>query len=150
MTDTLELERRLRDEVAIFYGYATANEMLNSSDAPASWWENDTRWKAADALAAQREQIEALKLDRDEWKELYQREVLAHGETSDEQESAERKLAECERDAERYRWLNKHHDMALWVDNHDFRRTHIRLKCGPELDSWLDAAIDKARQDAKE
>ncbi len=193
-TDTLELEGRLRDEVAIFYGYATANEMLNSSDAPASWRENDTRWKAATALAAQREQIEALKREADDDNDLIDRLSKLLAETSialkgpesplhrhsyhdvpkvaaeialacrigdellrQEREkvaAAERKLAECERDAEmlreNLRWARKfipEHDGFV----HNDYLPKERAECAVcQCRTAIDAAIDKARQDAKE
>lgn len=49
-------------------------------------------------------------------------------------------------DAARYRWLNKHHNFVMHVEDNDFKRQHMNLRCGEPLDTWIDARIEEERQ----
>ena len=51
------------------------------------------------------------------------------------------------RDAARYRWLNKQHNLLIYVEDEKQTRTNLRLRCGPPLDTWIDNRIDAERTD---
>jgi hypothetical protein len=53
-------------------------------------------------------------------------------------------LAEAQKDAARYRWLNAQDNFLAYIEQPDGTKRY-RLKCGEPLDRWIDAAIDAAR-----
>lgn len=54
-------------------------------------------------------------------------------------------LRECSsgpnREAERYRWLNKQHNFMVYIESALGLRQNVRLRCGVPLDEWIDARI---------
>ena len=50
-----------------------------------------------------------------------------------------------ERDAARYRWLNKQHNFMVYVEDEKQTRTNLRLRCGLPLDEWIDLRIEDDR-----
>ena len=46
------------------------------------------------------------------------------------------------RDAARYRWLNKQHNILIYIEDEKQTRTNVRLRCGVPLDKWIDARIE--------
>lgn len=48
-------------------------------------------------------------------------------------------------DAARYRWINKKHNFVMHIEDNDFRRQHMNLRCGEPLDTWIDARIAEER-----
>ena len=48
-------------------------------------------------------------------------------------------------DAARYRWLNKQHNMLIYIEDEAQTRANVRLRCGPPLDDWIDRRIEAER-----
>jgi hypothetical protein len=51
-----------------------------------------------------------------------------------------------QKDAERYRWLNKQHHFLLYVEPNEGERHKLRLRCGEPLDLWLDNRIKEEEE----
>ena len=58
---------------------------------------------------------------------------------------AQRAEVVAPKDAERYRWLNKQHNMLMYIEGMDEMRNNVRLRCGEPLDKWIDARIEEER-----
>lgn len=52
-------------------------------------------------------------------------------------------------DAARYRWLNKKYDLLLRIGvmDNEYSKQTVALKCGPELDRWIDQHIEQERRE---
>ena len=58
-------------------------------------------------------------------------------------------LEDLQVDAERYRWLNANYDLLLRIGmkhGDEYQGRPVALKCGPELDRWIDEKIAKEQR----